>query len=858
MPPAAAGAIVAGIGLTGAAATIATSVLTIGLSFALNQATTALFGKKPSRSGFSSEQRERSQVVRSSVEPRRVVYGESISSGPLVAAFVTGGGKEFLHMIIPVAHGEVEEIGDVFFDDQISTKKKFEGFADIYRHLGKPDQVASERMIKDVPQWTKNHRLRGIAYLELRLKWDPDQRAWPTGIPNVKCVVKGRKVFDPRDPEQDESNPDTYKWSNNAQLCIRDWMRSPAGVKARVDEFSISHVIAEANICDEEVEISDTETQKRYTCDGVIFLDESRYSVLDQMMSCCAGTLTWMQGKYRIYSGAYRPPAVAINDNDLRAMPKVRARIERAKIFNVVRGTFIDRQRSWVSNDFAEVRNDFYIAQDGGEEIIREFEFPFTTDNIRAQRLAKIKLERTRMGTVQFPGKFSIYEVVVNEPVAVSVDLFGWRDKVMKPTALSLHDGRDGRGVDLDLQYERAEIYEWNRGEARNIDFADDIDLESPFEVAAPAAPVVFEELAETRIGVRSKAVVTTDGSDDDFVRQYQFEYRLQGAADWIVLPLVDAQRAEIFDLMPGFYEFRVQAVNHLGIRSLPSGAVLQEIYGLAGNPSPVTGLSVVSVGSMAMLSWDLHADLDVRKGGSIEFRHARQAVGASVENSVSLARSVAGAMTDVTLPLLPGTYFAIAIDSSGSKSLTADSATTAAAIVRGYGSVDSLVEAPGFTGAKTNLVVDAGRLKLSGQGTIDSVPSFDAIESLDKLGGLHTMGTYFFSGAMDRGTVQTLRLETELSIIVQDETTTIDQRIGTIDNWPSIDGSSGVRAEVDVYVRLTDDDPLVAPTWSDWMRLTVGEFSFRAAEFRAEIKTESQDHNVLIETMSVFAKQAA
>lgn len=856
MPPAI-GAAVAAIGITGIAAAITTSVLSVGLSFGLSLATKSLFGKESSSSGFSSEQRNRSQVVRSSIEPRRWIYGESITSGPLVAAFVTGERKEYVHLVIPVAGHEVEEIGEVFFDDQPSTKTKFEDFVNIRKHLGSPDQTVDANLLQDVKKWTEAHRLRGIAYIYVRLKWDPAQRAWPTGIPNIKCVVKGRKVFDPRDPTQVEVDASTYKWTRNAQLCIRDWMRSPAGVSARADEFSTNHVIAEANICDEDIQIGEEETQKRYTCDGVIFLDESRYSVLDQLLTCCAGTTTWMQGKYRIYSGAYRPPLVAINDNDLRAMPKVRPHLSRSEIFNVVRGTFIDPDRSWVSNDFVPVRNDFYVQLDGGEEIVREFEFPFTTDNIRAQRLAKIKLERTRSGTVQFPGKFSIYETAVNEPVSVSIGIFGWNDKVMLPTSLTLNGGQDGRGVDLELQFERPEIYEWNMGEARVLDFADDVDLSSPFDVEPPAAPQITETLVETRNGVKSKVIVTTAGSVDEYVRQYQFEYRAEGAAEWLVLPLVEARRAELLDLANGVYAFRVQAINGLGSKS-EYADTLEEIFGLTAPPNPLTGLRVSSSGGVALFSWDLHSDADVRKGGSIEFRHSNLLVGATLENSLGIGRSIPGIATNTALPLKRGTYFAIALDSSDVPSETAASVTTTAATALAFADVDSISEGPAFAGTKSNLVVDAGSLKLTSTGLIDDVLLWDDIEMIDNLGGLNTAGSYLFGSGLDLGVVKTVRLETNIGLAVAIVGDLIDDRIDPIDSWISFDGVTGVRAEAVIEVRLTDEDPNVAPVWSDWAELTVGDFSARAFQFRMTVMTESQDYNVLIDTLEVSAKEAA
>ena len=56
---------------------------------------------------------------------------------------VTGGGNKILHQIIALAHHEVEEIGDIYFNDQIVnmnnedvTSFPYVGFVKVYKHLG--------------------------------------------------------------------------------------------------------------------------------------------------------------------------------------------------------------------------------------------------------------------------------------------------------------------------------------------------------------------------------------------------------------------------------------------------------------------------------------------------------------------------------------------------------------------------------------------------------------------------------------------------------------------------------------------------------------------------------------------------
>ena len=50
----------------------------------------------------------------------------------------------------------------------------------------RPDLVAAD------VGWTSAHRLQGVTYLYLRLTYNRD--TFPRGIPNIKAVVKGRKL----------------------------------------------------------------------------------------------------------------------------------------------------------------------------------------------------------------------------------------------------------------------------------------------------------------------------------------------------------------------------------------------------------------------------------------------------------------------------------------------------------------------------------------------------------------------------------------------------------------------------------------------------------------------------------------
>lgn len=55
--------------------------------------------------------------------------------------------------------------------------------------------MADSDLVSEDTNWTSNHRLRGIAYLYVRLKFSND--VFPNGIPNITCIIKGKKYMTP-------------------------------------------------------------------------------------------------------------------------------------------------------------------------------------------------------------------------------------------------------------------------------------------------------------------------------------------------------------------------------------------------------------------------------------------------------------------------------------------------------------------------------------------------------------------------------------------------------------------------------------------------------------------------------------
>src|SRR5690242_17633799 len=96
---------------------IAGFVASIAASFALSAVSSAITGKPKNRGTLGSFS-DRTQAVRQPITVRRVIYGKVRASGPITFLHSTGN-NEYLNVLITLSGHAVEEIGAVYFDDEL-------------------------------------------------------------------------------------------------------------------------------------------------------------------------------------------------------------------------------------------------------------------------------------------------------------------------------------------------------------------------------------------------------------------------------------------------------------------------------------------------------------------------------------------------------------------------------------------------------------------------------------------------------------------------------------------------------------------------------------------------------------------
>lgn len=784
---------------------------------------------------FTAQATERTHVIRSAVANRQIVYGRAMVSGPLVFA-ASSADNSTLHLVIALAGHEIDAVEQVYFNDELSSDVKFSGYATVTAHLGTADQLADADLVAAGLGWTADHRLRGVAYLYVKLTWSRD--VYPRGIPNIKAVIRGKKLYDPRTA--------TTVWSQNLALAVRDYLAGSYGLASTSAEIDDTALIAAANICDEAVALAAGGTEPRYTCNGVIDTGMTPRAAMEALLSGCGGALTWPAGRWTLHVGAYESPTVTLDEDDLAGPMQVRARVPRQDLYNAIKGTYVDPAKYWQPGDFPPVTNATYAAQDGAQ-IFRDIALPVTTSSATAQRLARMMVEKSRQGiTVQAPFKLSAFKLATWENLMLSIASMGWSSKVFKVTGWGFNEAGS---ISLTLQEEAAACYTWSATETI-VDPAPDTNLPDPFTLATPGTPDVAETLFETTgsAGVKARATMSWAAATDAFVVDYLPEYRI-AAGVWVVFPATAGRSIDINDIAPGNYEFRYRARNALGVKSGYSGTRTKEIKGLTDDPSPVTNFTVMAFNGVATGQWDLTPDLDVKIGGRIYIRWTPLTTGAVWENGIDV-RDFNGDATSGPLSMLTGTYLAKFRDSTYHWSTSAAAFVLTAGALTALPNSMTITEHTAFPGVKSGTVAIDGVLKLDSASAIDSMTALiDTWGYLDSIGGIQPSGSYSFSTVMDFGSVVTRRITPTILAQAFDTGDMIDSR-GMIDDWDSVDGTAVNDATATLLASLSQD----GVSWGPWVPLLAGDVTCRAIKFRLDLASAQPTHNIQISQLAATA----
>lgn len=842
----------AGVAGTNAAAYATSAAIMAGLSASVSM----LLAETPKN--FDLSQQIRGQLI-TTMEPAaeaRVVYGETRLAGNLVFIETTGSKNETLLQVGTLAGHEIDSIQKLFVDDTEVTLSVVDGISTT-TYKGNASALAFQFLtgsdFQDDPSLLmgtsgQGYRFAGIAAIVSRLIYNAD--TFPQGIPNITVVLRGKKVFDPR--------TSTTAFSTNSALCIRDYLLDTRfGLGATVTEVDEQSFEEAADICDEDIDLLEGGTEKRYTLNGAFSSGEQPKEVLAKMLTSCGGKLAFIGGKWTLRVAAFRAPTVTLDENDMIGAIKIQASQSRRDIFNAVKGIYSEPESLYQPVSFPPYLNRTYELEDK-ERIFKDVQFPFTTSSATCQRLAKIDLETARQQiSVMVTCRLSAFALQPGDTVNLNFERYGFVNKIFEVIgwtfSISESDGGMAPIVDLVLRETASGVYDWNSGEQTKVDLAPNTNLPDPFDLTAPGLTIT-DELEVIAQEVLTKLVVKLSG-ENTFQDKYEVEARILGAADFTNLGQASGNRFELPNVIDGAtYQVRARSFNSLGVKS-PYVIYTHQVVGKTSPPSDVTNFSINIVGSEAHLTWQAVADLDL---SHYKVRHSRLTVAAEYVDAIDLVPKISRPATFATVPAMTGTYFIKAVDKLGNLSINATSTIARIDNIKGLNAVQLITESPTFAGTKTDCDVVDGLLQLVFGVSFDDVSGlFDDNTGLFDFGGgtSPTDGIYEFATVVDLGEIYTSRVTSNVQVSRLDYVNTFDVAEGLFDNREGFfDGDVNAFDDTNVIMQIatTNDDPGGTPTFTDFSNFFVGDYTARGYKFRMLLSSVDSSATPTVSSLSV------
>ncbi|MCE1090343.1 hypothetical protein LU640_27365, partial [Pseudomonas monteilii] len=351
-----------------------------------------------------------SQTLRSSKAAARYVLGRVSTGGVLAWGQEQSGDQtdgEWLHMVYVLSEGEIDALEEIFLGEE---SVQAYGEHASYELVTNPTQV-NAFLKANSPDWRDSQIGRGLSFVRLSFKYSAEK--YPSGIPDVRFVLRGRRdIYDPRTR--------TTGYSDNTALHILWFLRNRCGVPD--DEIVFASFANSASVCDEMLANADGSTSARYRSGCVIGADESRTQVMQKLEAACGGKLIRVGGRWMLQVGAYYGPYdFEITEDMVVGTVTGSTEPSNDSAINTVRGTFVDPAQAWAETDYPEVSVSEWVLADGGEAA-ETLSFSYVSNPYQAQRLANIELRRRRAGgTLSIPMNFMGYNCRPGRSVKVNL-----------------------------------------------------------------------------------------------------------------------------------------------------------------------------------------------------------------------------------------------------------------------------------------------------------------------------------------------------------------------------------------------------------------------------------------------------
>ncbi len=338
--------------------------------------------------------------------------------------------------------------------------------------LGAVDQSVSALLTGNFYEaaWGSDYRLAGLPWSVTQYAQPPDKddflKAFPNGAPETTHVIKAAMVPDPRDPDQDLADPDTWTWSDNAACVILRFLLDVDGWNLSPDDIGIASFQVAADKSGATRPTTES-IEPAYRIWGRYTTAEDRSQVLRDMLEACDGRLIeGPDGKVNLYVGDDEDPddLVTLTAADFKSLhiepygdPLDRIGITQARV--------VLEQFGWREQAAPQVVLPGVDPAAQGE--IEDLPLRYCPSVYQAQRLANIRLhQRSPEWTISGVGFLSAMQSMGERYIRFVFDELGI-DQVfdVQGFGLNLNDFT----YPMKMQSVKAGMYSMSAGELKDL-----------------------------------------------------------------------------------------------------------------------------------------------------------------------------------------------------------------------------------------------------------------------------------------------------------------------------------------------------------------------------------------------------
>ena len=277
-----------------------------------------------------------------------------------------------------------------------------------------------------VPHWGANHTANNMVFAVVQMDYDAEN-----GLAGL--------------------SPFTFKMKNslsNPGDVLYDYLTNTRyGAGLTNAEIDVNSITGTSNTemkgyCAEQVNYTNqanaSVTHDRYEINGVLSTFNDTKTNIDQICQASATFFTYntKQGKFsaipnRAISTAEKANCLVYNDDNIVSKIDISS-TELYNLYNAVEVEFADNTRKDQTNTVkVETPGSDRNANEPDNEL--KYRIDLINDNMRAEALANIDLNQSRVGTViQFETDFSGMQTDVGDVVKITNSLYGWTDKLFR------------------------------------------------------------------------------------------------------------------------------------------------------------------------------------------------------------------------------------------------------------------------------------------------------------------------------------------------------------------------------------------------------------------------------------------